>query len=80
MPPSVSLRLPAVNFTIRQTSARDVPAIEAEQIVNTLKARGVPVEYILFPDEGHGFRKTQNHIESTVAMVEFFDKYRKAGE
>jgi dipeptidyl aminopeptidase/acylaminoacyl peptidase len=58
----------------------NVPVIEAEQIVNNLKTRGVPVEYILFPDEGHGFRKTQNRIKSTVAMVEFFAKYLKAGD
>ena len=53
----------------------NVPVVEAEQIVNHLKERGVPVEYILFPDEGHGFRKTQNRIKSTVAMVQFFAKY-----
>jgi dipeptidyl aminopeptidase/acylaminoacyl peptidase len=57
----------------------NVPVVEAEQIVNNLKQRGVPVQYILFPDEGHGFRKTQNRIKSTGAMVEFFDKYLKAG-
>jgi dipeptidyl aminopeptidase/acylaminoacyl peptidase len=32
----------------------NVPVIEAEQIVKTLKDRGVPVEYVLSPDEGHG--------------------------
>lgn len=58
----------------------NVPVVEAEQIVNSLKARGVPVEYILFPDEGHGFRKTPNRMKSTVAMVEFFAKYLKSGD
>jgi dipeptidyl aminopeptidase/acylaminoacyl peptidase len=53
----------------------NVPVIEAEQIVSSLKARGVPVEYVLFADEGHGFRKTTNRIRSTVSMVEFFTKY-----
>ena len=53
----------------------NVPVVEAEQIVNNLKSRGVPVEYILFPDEGHGFRKMSNRIRSTVSMVEFFNKY-----
>jgi dipeptidyl aminopeptidase/acylaminoacyl peptidase len=55
----------------------NVPVVEAEQVVNNLKQRGVPVEYILFPDEGHGWRKTNNRVRSTVAMVEFFDKYLK---
>jgi len=50
----------------------NVPVIEAAQIVENLKRRNVPVEYILFPDEGHGFRKEKNRITSTVKMVEFF--------
>jgi dipeptidyl aminopeptidase/acylaminoacyl peptidase len=50
----------------------NVPVVEAEQIVENLKRRGVPVEYILFPDEGHGFRKEKNRITSTVKLVEFF--------
>jgi dipeptidyl aminopeptidase/acylaminoacyl peptidase len=52
--------------------------IEAEQIVNTLKQRGVPVEYILFPDEGHGWRKVPNRIRSITAMVAFFEKHLNA--
>lgn len=55
----------------------NVPVIEAEQVVANLKKRGVPVEYILFADEGHGWRKTNNRVQSTVAMVEFFEKYLK---
>jgi dipeptidyl aminopeptidase/acylaminoacyl peptidase len=50
----------------------NVPVVEAEQIVESLKRRHVPVEYILFPDEGHGFRKEKNRITSTLKMVEFF--------
>jgi dipeptidyl aminopeptidase/acylaminoacyl peptidase len=50
----------------------NVPVVEAAQIVENLKRRNVPVEYILFPDEGHGFRKEKNRITSTVKMVEFF--------
>jgi dipeptidyl aminopeptidase/acylaminoacyl peptidase len=53
----------------------NVPVVEAEQIVSHLKSRGVPVEYILFPDEGHGWRKIPNRIRSTVEMVRFFDKH-----
>ena len=53
----------------------NVPVVEAEQVVKNLKSRGVPVEYILFPDEGHGWRKITNRVTSTVSMVEFFAKY-----
>jgi dipeptidyl aminopeptidase/acylaminoacyl peptidase len=35
----------------------------------------VPVEYVLFPDEGHGWRKTPNRIRSTVAIVRWFEKH-----
>ena len=38
----------------------------------------VPVEYILFPDEGHGWRKVPNRIRSTVAITEFFAKHLAA--
>jgi dipeptidyl aminopeptidase/acylaminoacyl peptidase len=65
--------------TMVQHGANDtnVPVVEAEQIVSHLKSRGVPVEYLLFPDEGHGWRKIPNRIRSTVEMVKFFDKHLK---
>ena len=50
----------------------NVPVIEAEQIVQQLKARGVPVEYLLFPDEGHGWRRLPNRIRSTATLTDFF--------
>jgi dipeptidyl aminopeptidase/acylaminoacyl peptidase len=53
----------------------NVPVVEAEQIVQAMKDRNLPVEYILFPDEGHGWRKVPNRVRSTTAMVEFFRKY-----
>jgi dipeptidyl aminopeptidase/acylaminoacyl peptidase len=57
----------------------NVPLVEAEQIVENLKGRGVPVEYILFPDEGHGWRKVPNRIRSVTALVEFFRKHLQPG-
>ncbi len=56
----------------------NVPVVEAEQIVENLRSRKVPVEYILFPDEGHGWRKVPNRIRSTVAITEFFAKHLAA--
>jgi dipeptidyl aminopeptidase/acylaminoacyl peptidase len=55
----------------------NVPVIEAEQVVEDLKRRNIPVEYVLFPDEGHGWRKTPNRIHSTVRIVSWFEKYLK---
>jgi dipeptidyl aminopeptidase/acylaminoacyl peptidase len=52
----------------------NVPVIEAEQIVAQLKARGVAVEYVLFPDEGHGWRRLPNRIRSTEILADFFER------
>lgn len=53
----------------------NVPFVEAEQVVDNLRARGVPTELVEFADEGHGFRKTPNRIRSAVTLVEWFVKY-----
>jgi len=55
----------------------NVPVVEAEQVVASLKGRGVPVEYVLFPDEGHGWRKTANRVKSVVAITKFFGERLK---
>jgi len=49
-----------------------VPVVEAEQVVESLTQRGALVEYVLFPDEGHGFTKTAHRIRSTVAIMRWF--------
>jgi dipeptidyl aminopeptidase/acylaminoacyl peptidase len=36
--------------------------VESDEMVAAIKANGVPVEYLLFPDEGHGFEKRDNRI------------------
>ncbi len=55
----------------------NVPLVEAKQVAEELKKRGVPVESVIFPDEGHGFRKTPNRVRSTVEIVKWFEKYLK---
>ncbi|RLA32594.1 MAG: hypothetical protein DRR15_11510, partial [Gammaproteobacteria bacterium] len=42
-----------------------------------IQANEVPVEYLVFPDEGHGFRKKQNRITASDAYVRFLDTYLK---
>jgi dipeptidyl aminopeptidase/acylaminoacyl peptidase len=68
-------RIKAATMVQHGANDTNVPVIEAEQIVKTLKDRGVSVEYILFPDEGHGWRKVPNRIKSTVEMVRFFSEH-----
>jgi dipeptidyl aminopeptidase/acylaminoacyl peptidase len=70
-------RIKAPLLVLHGANDTNVPVVEAEQIVAALKARNVPVEYILFPDEGHGFRRTANRITSTLAQVRFFVKHLK---
>src|SRR5438270_408722 len=48
---------------------------ESEQIVVALRDRGFPVEYLLIPDEGHGFARPVNNMASLMATEKFFAKY-----
>ncbi len=54
-----------------------VPHTESEQIVEAVKKKGIPVEYILLPDEGHGLSKRENRIKVVTAMVDFLDRVVK---
>ena len=40
-----------------------------------VKANGVPVEYIVFPDEGHGFDKRANQAKGYAAVLGFLDRH-----
>lgn len=48
---------------------------ESEQIVVALRDRGFPVEYLLIPDEGHGFQRPVNNMAADMATEAFFAKY-----
>jgi dipeptidyl aminopeptidase/acylaminoacyl peptidase len=48
---------------------------ESEQIIVALRDRGFPVEYLLIPDEGHGFARPVNNMASIMATERFFAKY-----
>lgn len=51
--------------------------VESDEIVEGVKKSGVPVEYVLFEDEGHGFVKKENQIEAYGRILKFLDKYLK---
>jgi dipeptidyl aminopeptidase/acylaminoacyl peptidase len=51
--------------------------VESDEIVAAVRANGVPVEYVLFPDEGHGFSKRENRITASQAYLSFLDTYLK---
>ena len=50
---------------------------ESEEIVAGAKRNGTPVEYIQFPDEGHGFAKKENQMKAAEVTLKFLDKYLK---
>lgn len=50
---------------------------ESDDIVSAVKKSGVPVEYIVFDDEGHGFSKKANQAKANAAIKDFLDKYLK---
>jgi dipeptidyl aminopeptidase/acylaminoacyl peptidase len=51
--------------------------VESDEIVAGVKKNGVPVEYVVYPDEGHGFVKKENQITTAKRTLEFLNKYMK---
>ncbi len=54
--------------------------VESDEIVEAIKANNVPVEYVVFPDEGHGFVKKENEIKGYGQIKDFLDQYLKGEE
>ena len=51
--------------------------VESDEIVEAAKKNNIPVEYVIFEDEGHGFLKKENNIEASRAMLKFLDIHLK---
>jgi dipeptidyl aminopeptidase/acylaminoacyl peptidase len=54
--------------------------IESKEIVEGVKKNGVPVEYITYANEGHGFTKKENQVTTAEKTLAFLDKYLKGNE
>ncbi|MBS9464358.1 alpha/beta fold hydrolase [Flagellimonas sp. 389] len=54
--------------------------VESDEIVAGVKKNGVPVEYVLFEDEGHGFVKKENQITAYSKILEFLEIHLKGEE
>jgi dipeptidyl aminopeptidase/acylaminoacyl peptidase len=52
-----------------------VKQAESEQIVEVMKSKGIEYEYMLFPDEGHGFAKPENRLKFFAAAEKFLAKH-----
>ena len=52
-----------------------VKQAESDQIVEALRAKNIPVTYVLFPDEGHGFARTANSLAFWAVAEAFLSGY-----
>jgi dipeptidyl aminopeptidase/acylaminoacyl peptidase len=48
-----------------------VKQAESDQIVQAMQAKSIPVTYVLYPDEGHGFARPENNLSFNAATEEF---------
>ena len=68
-------RIEAPLFALHGENDPRVPVGEARQVAEAAEAAGVPVETLVFEDEGHGISKRENRIEAYAAIVEFLDRH-----
>ena len=68
-------RIAAPLFVLHGANDPRVPVGEAEQIAERAAEQGVPVEKLVFDDEGHGISKRENRIEAYTAVVDFLDAH-----
>ena len=52
---------------------------ESEAIVAAVRGNGVPVEYVVFPDEGHGFVRRANQVRGYGAVLAFLERHVGGG-
>jgi dipeptidyl aminopeptidase/acylaminoacyl peptidase len=50
---------------------------ESDDIVAAVKKNGVPVEYVVFANEGHGFTRRENQIQGYGSVLTFLDRHLK---
>ena len=48
---------------------------ESDQMVAAMRANGIPVAYVLFPDEGHGFARPENALAFNAVTEAFLARY-----
>jgi hypothetical protein len=48
---------------------------ESDQIVTAMRERGLPVRYLIYPDEGHGFDRPENRLSFNAVTEAFFAEH-----
>ena len=67
-------------YVVQGANDPRVLQVESDELVKAVRANGVEVDYVLFPDEGHGFQKRKNRITNSERIVQFLDKHLKKQE
>lgn len=62
-------------FVVQGKNDPRVLQSESDDIVKAVKQNGVPVEYLIFDDEGHGFSKKVNRIKAANSYVKFLEQH-----
>jgi len=70
-------RVRAPLLVLQGANDTNVPRAESDALVETLRKRGVAVEYVVYPNEGHEFSHRENRVDSIGRSVDFF--IRKLG-
>jgi len=71
-------RVNAIRTPLMVIQGKNDPRVaqaESDQIVEALRARRRPVEYIVYEDEGHGFSRKENEFDALTKAIAFLDRY-----
>lgn len=66
-------------FVVHGANDPRVPLGEARQLVDSLERRDIPVELLVFDDEGHGLAKLKNKLIAYPAIADFLEKHVRGG-
>ncbi|MCO5228325.1 MAG: prolyl oligopeptidase family serine peptidase [Thermomicrobiales bacterium] len=57
-----------------------VPPIESQQVAEHLSKTSVPHDYVVYPGEGHGFRKWEHRVDHYGRILKWFDQYLRGND
>jgi dipeptidyl aminopeptidase/acylaminoacyl peptidase len=67
-------RMRAPLLVLQGENDTDVPRAESDLVVKRLRERHQAVEYVVYPDEGHGFTRRTTRVDAVRRMVAFFSR------
>ena len=70
----VRLEIPKTSIAQGANDVRVKPS-ESEQIVKAMQARNIPVTYVYYSDEGHGFRRPENRRSFNAVLEQFLAQH-----